>query len=93
MNLPLLILVIGFLASGLAANVAVWKMVAEVNARLAEANRFSWLWWTFGKYVRLWREHKRLCPHSHLRTFSILAFSSGALLMFLIAFLVPRVPK
>ena len=63
-------LVAGFLLCGLAANVGVWKMVAEVNARLPEAGKFSWLWWTWGKYMRLWREHKRLCPESHWRGFS-----------------------
>jgi hypothetical protein len=85
-------LVAGFLLCGLIANVAVWKLVAEVNARLPEADKFSWLWWTWGKHMRLWREHKRLCPESHWRRFLVLAFSAAILLMFLIVFFVPKVP-
>jgi len=75
------ILVTRFLLCGLLANVAVWKVVAEVNARLAEDQKFSWWWWTIGKHVRLWKEHKRLCPESHWRLYSMLSFLTAIVLM------------
>jgi hypothetical protein len=61
-----------------------WKVVAEVNARLPEDQRFSWWWWPAGKYLRLWKEHKRLLPQSHWRWYWILFFLTALAFMFLI---------
>ena len=69
--------------SGLLANVAAWKLVAEVNARLPQEQKFSWWWWTIGKHVRLWKEHKRLYPESHLRLYSVLSFLMAIVFMIL----------
>ena len=81
---PNLVLVAGFMLSGLLANVAVWNVVAEVNARLPEDQKFSWWWWTIGKHVTLWKEHKRLCPTSHWRFLSGLFFLMAIVFMILI---------
>ena len=78
------ILVAGFVFCGFLANVAAWKLVAEVNARLPEDKKFSWWWWTIGKHVRLWKEHKRLCPQSHWRLYSVLSYLMAIVLMILI---------
>jgi disulfide bond formation protein DsbB len=75
------IFLVGFLLCGLFANVAVWKVMAEVNARVPEDQRVTWWWWTIGKHLRLWREHKRLCPESHWRLYSVLSFSMAIILM------------
>jgi len=79
-----IVLVAAFVFCGLLANVAAWKLVAEVNARLSEDKKFSWLWWTIGKYVRLWKEHKRLCPQSHWRLYSVLSYLIAIVLMIFI---------
>lgn len=62
---------------------AAWKTMAEVNARLPEDQKFSWLWWTIGKHVRLWREHKRLCPASRWRLYLVLSFLMAIVFMIL----------
>jgi len=59
-------------------------MVTQVNPRLPEAEKFSRWWWTTGKHLRLWRTHKRLCPESHWRLYSVLSFAVGILFMILI---------
>jgi prepilin signal peptidase PulO-like enzyme (type II secretory pathway) len=82
----------GFLLFGLLANVAVWRTVAEVNARLPNDQKFSWLWWTIGKYARLWAEHKRFCPGSHWRLYSVVSFLTAILFMILAVWSV-RVPS
>jgi hypothetical protein len=69
--------------SGLVANFAAWKTMAETKARLPENQKFSW-WWTWNKHVRLWKEHKRLCPESHWRLYTILSFVVGIVFMILI---------
>jgi hypothetical protein len=71
--------------AGLVANVAAWKTMAEANARLPEDQKFSWWWWTLSKYVRLWKEHKRLCPESHWRLYMMLSFVACIVFMILIA--------
>jgi len=78
------LLIAGFMLFGLLANVAVWKTVAEVNARLPTDQRFSWLLWTIGKYVRLWNEHKRLCPGSLWRLYAVVSFLMAILFMVLV---------
>jgi len=78
------VLIAAFLLSGLVANVAMWKVVAEVNAHLPEDQRFSWWWWPIAKYLRLWREHKRLLPHSLWRWYWTLFFLAALAFMFLI---------
>jgi hypothetical protein len=100
MHHPLLrsnpLLIAGFLLFGLLANVAVWKTVAEVNARLLNDQRFSRLWWTMGKSRRLWNEHKRLCPESHWRLYSVASFLAAILFMILVTWSVyvqARVPQ
>ena len=80
---PSPIFVAGFLLCGFLANMAVWKVLAEVNARLPEDQKFSWWWWTIGKHLRLWREHKRICPESHWRLYLVLSFSMAIILMIL----------
>jgi hypothetical protein len=77
------LLIAGFLLSGLAGNVATWMMVGEVNRRLPTDQRFSMWWWTFQKHVRLWKQHKALCPESSLRLWLILAFSIASICMIL----------
>jgi hypothetical protein len=74
-------LIAAFLFFALLSDVAVWKTVSEVNARLPDDQRFPYLRWTLGKYKRLWMEHKRLCPHSHWRLYSVLSLGLAALFM------------
>ena len=76
--------------SGLCANVSLWKMLAEVNAHLPQDNQFSWWWWTITKEIRLWKEHKRLCPNSPWRV--IAAFSVGSALVFMILMAISSPP-
>jgi len=71
--------------SGIVASVAVWKAMAEANARLHEDRKFSLWWWTLSKHARLWKEHKRLCPESHLRIYAVLSFGVGIVFAVLIA--------
>ncbi len=78
-------LVAGFVLLGVLANVALFKTVAEVNAHLPEGEKFSWWWWTLGKHIRLWKAHKRLCPASHWRNYSILLLLGAFAFMVLIA--------
>ncbi len=70
----------GFMLSGLCANVAFWKMLAEANAQLPEDERFSWWWWTLGKHIRLWKEHKRLCSDSPWRLVALFSIGSASIL-------------
>ena len=51
--------------------------MVEANARLPEGEKFSWWWWTLNKHMRLWKEHKRLCPESHWRLYTVLSFVVG----------------
>ena len=78
-------LIAGFMLFGLLANVAMWKTVSEVNSHLPEAQRFSWWWWTLTKQMKVWNEHKRLCPNSHWRLYSALSFLLAVVFMILIA--------
>lgn len=59
-------------------------MVTEVNARLPEDQKFSWWWWTIGKHLRLWKEHKRFFPDSHWTLYSVLFILAALVLMILI---------
>jgi hypothetical protein len=60
-------------------------MIAEVNARLPEGQKlFKW-WWTVGKYLRFWEQHKRLCPASPWRLYW--ALSSLMAIVFIILIL------
>ena len=74
---------VAFVLCGLYANAAFWKTMAEVNPLLPKDQRFSWWWWTLGKHVRLWQEHKRLCPDSRWRVYSVLSFLAAIVLMIL----------
>jgi hypothetical protein len=58
---------------------AIWKMVADVNTRLAEQERFSYLGWYWGKLDRLWAAHRRFYPHSPWRTCFLISFLAGVL--------------
>ncbi len=82
--MPNLFLVVAFVLCGLGSNVFFWKMVSEVNARLANDQKFSVWWWPLGKYVRLWKEHKRLLPSSRWRQYWALSFAAVVVLMILI---------
>ncbi len=73
--------VAGFLLFGLSANIAVWKTMAEANARLPEDQKFTWWWWTISKHWRLWQEHKRLYPASRWRLYSVLSFLMAVVFM------------
>jgi hypothetical protein len=90
--LPNPFLIAGFMFFGLLANVAIWKTVSEVNAHLPDDQAFSWWWWTLGKYMRLWKEHKRLCPESRWKLYSLVSFPLGVAFMVLTALSV-HVPK
>jgi hypothetical protein len=68
-------------------------MLAEVNEQLPDDKKFSWWWWTFSKELRLWKEHKRLCPSSRWRLVAISSFGSGIALMILIAASFPVHPR
>ena len=59
---------------GLALNGIIWKLVADVNARLEESEKFSYLGWYPGKLNRVWAAHKRLCPHNPWRIFFVVSF-------------------
>jgi hypothetical protein len=85
-------LMVGFFLFGLLANVAVLKIMAEVNSRLPEDQKFSYWWWTMSKHVRLWKEHRRLCPESHWRFYSVVSFAMVGVFMVLIVWSV-HVPK
>ena len=67
-------LIVDFLLFAFLTNVAVWKSVAQVNERLPNDQKLSRWWWTIKKIARLWKEHKRLCPNSHWRLYSLLLF-------------------
>lgn len=77
-SLPSVLLTATFLLCGFLANLATWKAVDEVNPHLSESQRFSQWWWTITKHARLWKEHKRLCPHSHWRLYMVLSFAGGS---------------
>jgi hypothetical protein len=77
-------LVAGFVLFGLLANVAFWKMVTEVNARLPDDQKFSRWWWTVKRHVRFWKEHKRLCPQSRWRLYSVLFLLTALVFMIFI---------
>ena len=79
-------LVAGFMLFGILAHIAIWKIVAETNAHLPDGERFSKWWWTFGKYLRLWKTHKRLCPMSHWRVYSVLSYLVALVFMFFTLF-------
>jgi hypothetical protein len=79
-------LVAGFVLFGLLANVAFWKTVTEVNVRLPNDQKFSRWWWTMKKHVRLWKEHKRLCPQSRWRLYSFFFLVMAIVFMILISF-------
>jgi hypothetical protein len=79
-------LVAGFMLFGILAHIVLWKTVAETNAQLPDSQKFCRWWWTFGKHLRLWTTHKRLCPMSHWRLYSVLSFLVPLLFMFLAAF-------
>lgn len=65
------------------ANVAYFKAQGEVNPLLPADQRIS-LWdWRPGKFRRLWKEHKRLCPTSRWRVW--LALSNILAALFFIA--------
>jgi hypothetical protein len=72
-----------FVLCGVSANVAIWKMTSEVNARLANDQKFALWWWNFGKYIRIWKEHKRLYPKSRWRLYSVLSYLASLALMIL----------
>src|SRR5437016_2035623 len=59
---------------GLALNGIIWKPVADVNTRLEESGKFSYLGWHLGKLDKVWKAHKRLCPHSSWRIFFVVSF-------------------
>lgn len=76
-------LIAGFVWFGLLAHVAFWKTVTEVNTRLPDDQKFSRWWWTIKKHVRLWKEHKRLCPQSHWRLYLVLSLLTALVFMIL----------
>ena len=73
------------LTTGLCAQIAFWKMLAETNAKLPDDKKFSWWWWTLGKDIRLWKEHKRLCADSRWRLVAICSFGSAFAFWILLA--------
>jgi hypothetical protein len=83
----------GFMLAGLCANVAFWKTVAEVNAQLPEGQKFSWFWWTLGKQIRLWKEHKRLCAESPWRKRLVFCYAMAFVFMILVAGSFPVPPR
>ena len=68
------LVVVGLVGFGFLANAVTWAMVSETNRLLPDEERFEYLGWGMWKWVRLWREHKRLFPLSRKRLF--LALSS-----------------
>jgi len=56
-----------------------WEAVEAVNQKLAVKEQFDPLWWYTGKYMRLRREYRRLCPEGKLlrreRAFGIACFA------------------
>lgn len=83
---------VAFVLCGLFANVAIWKMTSEVNARLANDQKFALWWWTLGKHIKIWKEHKRLYPKSRWRLYSVLSFLAALALMILTFLSVARQP-
>jgi hypothetical protein len=81
---PNLLAVVMFVVFGCLANWLQWKTVEQVNSELPEAERFSHWWWSVSKQARLWREHKRLCPHSELRLYWVVSFLLALAFMLLI---------
>jgi hypothetical protein len=79
--------------SGLCANVAWWKTMAEVNAQLPDEQKFSWWWWTLSKHIRLWKEHKRLCADSPWRLRLVFCYAMALVFMILVAGSFPVPPR
>src|SRR5689334_7688393 len=63
-----------FLIFGLAANVTNWRIMRDVNARLASDQKFSWWWWTFAQHTRLLRRHREIYPDSQWRLYFVASF-------------------
>ncbi len=51
---------------GMLSTFLVWKIVDQVNLRLAADQRFSPLWWYLTKTLRLLHEYRRLYPMGDL---------------------------
>ena len=56
----------GAAVCGLLSTTASFKMVKQVNERLAKEDQFAELGWYLLKTVRLHRQYKRLCPSGRL---------------------------
>jgi hypothetical protein len=61
-----LVLLLAGVGSAIAATSVSWKMVEQVNSRLPDNERFDSVWWAFPKYLRLFRQYRRLYPSGRL---------------------------
>ena len=61
-----LVLLLVAASCGMASTAALWRMVEEVNPKLPENDKFDPMWWAFPKYLRLFREYRRLYPSGRL---------------------------
>jgi hypothetical protein len=64
---------------GLLASASMLKMVADVNNRAEESQKYSYFGWYPGKLGRLWEAHRRLVPRSPWRICVVVSFLLAAL--------------
>jgi hypothetical protein len=55
-------------ACGLLSSFALYEMMDKVNKKLPRQERFAPAWWYAEKYIRLFREYKRLYPEGRVLT-------------------------
>ena len=61
-----LLAVMGAMTCAICANVITYQMAEQVNRVVEPDSKFGYLVWSYGKYRRLYREHRRLYPESSL---------------------------
>jgi hypothetical protein len=69
-----------FLASQsfvLASSLVFFAMVGEVNRKVPEEQRISYLFWHFNKYRALLRQYRRLYPSGRLALYSFVLIGIG----------------
>ena len=58
-----------------------FAIIGEVNRRVPDEQRFSYLWGHFSKYVAILREYRRLYPAGRLSMYFKVSLSSGFILL------------
>jgi hypothetical protein len=57
-----------------------FAIIGEVNRKLPDQQRISYLWGYAAKYERIIREYQRLCPGGRLVTYYYISVALGLLL-------------